>query len=147
MILWRISRHADLSGTGGLQTPGRWHHLGHPVVYLASNPAAALLEVCVHTSANDVPPSFTLLEVFVPESLVVERINLDSLPSEWISAINITRDLGTAWLDRRQSPLLKVPSAVVPETVNFLLNPLHPDSIRCKIASTRSYPFDPRLKR
>jgi RES domain-containing protein len=56
MILWRISRHRDLSGAGGMRAAGRWHEAGRPVVYLAESPAAALLEVCVHTSANDVPP-------------------------------------------------------------------------------------------
>jgi RES domain-containing protein len=61
MVLWRISRHRDLDGLGGLRAPGGWHERGLPVVYLAETPAGALLEVCVHTAANDVPPSYTLL--------------------------------------------------------------------------------------
>ncbi len=61
MILWRISRHRDLSGVGALRVPGRWHYAGQPIIYLTESPSAALLEVCVHTSANDVPPEFTLL--------------------------------------------------------------------------------------
>src|ERR1022692_977302 len=67
MILWRISRHRDLSGAGGLKVPGRWHYAGQPIVYLAGSPSAALLEVCVHTSANDVPPEFTLLKIAGPD--------------------------------------------------------------------------------
>jgi RES domain-containing protein len=61
MVLWRISRHRELTGAGGLKVHGRWHYAGQPVVYRAGSPSAALLEVCVHTSANDVPPEFTLL--------------------------------------------------------------------------------------
>jgi RES domain-containing protein len=79
MTLWRISRHRDLSGAGGRKVPGRWHHAGQPVVYLASSPAAALLEVCVHTSANDVPPEFTLLKIEGPDQKV-SIITLADLP-------------------------------------------------------------------
>ena len=48
MILWRISAYADLSGTGGLRVSGRWHQAGRPVVYAATSPPGAMLEVLVH---------------------------------------------------------------------------------------------------
>ena len=83
MVLWRISRHRDLDGLGGLRAPGRWHERGLPVVYLAETAAGALLEVCVHTAANDVPPSYTLLEVTVPTTTMLEAISVDSLPQDW----------------------------------------------------------------
>ena len=67
MVLWRISRHRDLSGIGGLKAAGRWHHPGHAIVYMTETPASSLLEVCVHTSANDVPPAFTLLKIEGPD--------------------------------------------------------------------------------
>ena len=67
MVLWRISRHLDLSGRGGLTFAGRWHHAGAPVIYLAETPSGALVEVCAHTSANDIPPSFTLLKIAGPD--------------------------------------------------------------------------------
>ena len=97
MVLWRISRHHNLSGIGGLKAGGRWHYPGRPIVYLAETPAAALLEVCVHTSANDVPPRFTLLKVDGPD-IHVPSINADALPQDWRSRFEATRDLGTAWL-------------------------------------------------
>jgi RES domain-containing protein len=146
VVLWRISRHLDLSGTGGLRLPGRWHHIGHPVVYLADTPAAALLEVCVHTSANDIPPSYTLLKVSVPDDLEVPRIHDAQLPQHRQHRLDITRDLGTQWLKSNASALLAVPSAIVPETSNFLLNPLHPQAARFAIVGSQSYPFDSRLK-
>src|ERR1039457_2060962 len=127
MTLWRISRHRDLSGAGGLKGPGRWHDAGRPVVYLAGSPSAALLEVCVHTSANDVPPEFTLLKIEGPDRKV-SVIALDDLPENWRSHFEVTRDLGTACLQKKQSILLQIPSAIVPETRNFLFNPLHPEA-------------------
>ena len=147
MVLWRISRHLDLSGTCGLRLLGRWHNIGHPVVYLATSPAAALLEVCVHTSANDIPPSYTLLKVSAPDDLPILQIDASRLPEDWQNRPDLTGDLGADWLKSNASPLLAVPSAIVPETTNILLNPLHPGAAQCTIVATQSYPFDFRLKR
>lgn len=145
MVLWRISRHRDLDGAGGLKAAGRWHHPGHPVVYLAESPASALLEVCVHTSANDVPPEFTLLKIDGPDTSIV-RIQLSELPENWREDLESTRNLGTAWLEENAAVLLAIPSALVPATWNFLFNPAHPDAARFRVAEHFPYPFDRRLK-
>jgi len=146
VVLWRISRHQELSGVGGLRAGGRWHYPGQPVVYLADSPAGALLEVCVHTAANDVPPAFTLLRVEGPE-VDVRFVTDDELPEDWRERIEITRGLGTKWLQEGESVLLRVPSAIVPRTVNYLLNPLHPEAIMFRITDAVQYPFDIRIKK
>jgi RES domain-containing protein len=148
MTLWRISRHRDLKGAGGLRAPGRWHERGLPIVYLAETPAGALLEACVHTSVNDVPPSYTLLAVNVPNRISTE--SLGGLPADWpvdwIDHLEVTREMGSAWLRSKRSALLRVPSALVPATFNVLLNPLHPDAGQVRIEAAYDYPFDPRFK-
>jgi RES domain-containing protein len=146
MVLWRISRHRDLSGTGGLRAAGRWHYAGRAIVYLADNPASSLLEVCVHTSANDVPPELTLLKIEGPE-IDIPSVRMDELPDGWRTRVEVTRDLGSAWLERSESVLLCVPSVLVPETMNFLFNPSHPNAAKYRILETIAYPFDPRLKK
>jgi RES domain-containing protein len=146
MILWRISRHRDLSGTGGLKAAGRWHHAGHAIVYMTETPASALLEVCVHTSANDVPPEFTLLKIAGPDMETL-FINDGDLPKNWQAQLEVTRDLGTAWLKKNESVLLRVPSVIVPETVNFLFNLSHKLATKFRITDVFPYPFDLRLKR
>jgi RES domain-containing protein len=145
MIPWRISRHRDLSGAGGLKASGRWHHAGQPVVYLAASPSAALLEVCVHTSANDVPPEFTLLKIEGPD-VKIAVIKPADLPPDWTTHLDVTRDLGTEWLRKKQGVLLQVPSTIVPETAGFLFNPMHADAGKFRITDAFSYPFDLRLK-
>jgi RES domain-containing protein len=145
MVLWRISRHRDLSGIGGLRVAGRWHYAGHPIVYLAETPASAFIEVCVHTSANDVPPDFTLLKIEGPD-LDVPSVETKELPQDWRTRVEVTRDLGTAWLKRSESVLLRVSSALLPETVNFLFNPSDTQARKFHITDIFSYPFDPRLK-
>lgn len=146
MVLWRISRHRDLSGTGGLRAAGRWHDAGRPIVYLAESPAGALLEVCVHTSANDIPPDYTLLRIEGPD-LETPSIAAGNLPDNWQTHLEVTRDLGSAWLERSDDVLLRVPSAIVPETMNCLLNPLHRRAVEFRIAESVAYPFDLRLKK
>ena len=145
MVLWRISRHRDLNGIGGLKASGRWHYPGQPVVYLSENPASALLEVCVHTAANDVPPEFTLLRIEGPD-LVVAAIAEADLPERWQELHDTTRNLGTDWLRSNEAALLRIPSAIVPQTANFPFNPLHSDLARFQIVEALTYPFDIRIK-
>lgn len=145
--LWRVSGHRDLKGAGGLRAPGRWHQRGLPVVYLAESPAGALLEACVHTSANDVPPQYTLLTVEVGARVATSHLNVSTLPKDWIEREDVTREIGSAWLRDGRSTLFRIPSALVPATFNVLLNPLHPDAVRVSVQSAVVYPFDPRIKK
>ena len=145
MILWRISRHLDLNGRGGILFAGRWHHAGTPVDYLAESPAGALIEACAHTSANDIPPSFRLLKIVSPE-IAYDEMKIAALDPDWSVRIEITRGLGSAWLKAGTAALLRVPSALVPESTNYLFNPLHMDAGLFQIEKSFLFPFDTRLK-
>lgn len=128
-----------------MRSSGRWNEAGLPVVYLAESPAGALLEVCVHTSSNDVPPTYTLLRVEGPDTELLS-ISEESLPPDWTLKPEVTRQLGDKWLRERAGVLLRVPSAIVPQTFNYVLNPLHPDASRFNVTQTYKYPFDVRIK-
>ena len=147
MVLWRISNHTSLSGDGALRASGRWHTRGQRIVYCAQSPAAALLEILVHyeIDVSDLPTRYRLLEIAVPDDLVVEHTSLSELPADWRHRTDVTRAIGDAWLARRSAPLLHVPSAIVPETVNVLLNPAHPDATRLSITKVSDHAIDPRL--
>ncbi len=145
MVLWRISRHQDLNGIGGLKANGRWHYLGQRVVYLTESAASALLEVCVHTAANDTPPDYTLLRMEGPD-LEVPSIREIDLPENWQTEVEVTREIGTEWLRQNTGVLLQIPSAIVPQTANFLFNPNHPAAKEFRIVEALTYPFDIRLK-
>ena len=147
MFLWRISNHPSLTGDGALRTPGRWHTRGRRVVYCAQNPAAALLEILVHFEMDiqDLPVHYRLLKIHAPDDVPVERVSVDQLPSDWPAKTEETRALGNAWLARDSVALLMVPSAIVPETFNVLLNPSHRDAKRIVIVETGEHAIDPRL--
>ncbi|KMN83793.1 hypothetical protein VK98_01145 [Chromobacterium sp. LK11] len=145
MIVWRISRYADLNGLGGLRWPGRWHPAGQPIVYLADHPASAMLEALVHLEVSILPATFTLLQVELPDRLV-QTLDQASLPEDWTLQPALTQSLGHHWLQRQASAALQVPSAVAPNAHNYLLNPLHPDAGVCRILSVRDVPWDVRLR-
>jgi RES domain-containing protein len=147
MRLWRISNHANLSGDGGLYGAGRWQTRGRRVVYLADHPASALLEVMVHLEidAEDLPSHYQMLGLDVPDDVSVTRVDERELPPNWREHTDVTRSLGDNWLREVSAALLRVPSAVVPDASNYLLNPAHRDAARIGIASTERTAFDPRL--
>jgi RES domain-containing protein len=147
VFLWRISNHLSLAGDGSLRTPGRWHSRGRRVVYCAQDPATALLEILVHfeIEIERLPVRYRLLKIQAPDDVHVERVSVDKLPEDWLDRTEETRALGDAWLARDSAALLMVPSTIVPETFNVLLNPTHTDAGRIVIVQTGDYAIDPRL--
>jgi RES domain-containing protein len=147
VILWRISRHISLSGDGSLRASGRWHTRGRRVVYCAENPAAALLETLVHFEIDlrDLPAGHQPLEIRAPDDLAVREVEFRRLTPGWPERLETTRAIGDRWLATRSSALLRVPSAVAPDTYNVLLNPVHQDASRIRIARVAEYVIDPRL--
>jgi RES domain-containing protein len=147
LIVWRISNHAALDGGGGLRAAGRWHSRGRPVVYCADSPAAALLEILVHLEIDleDLPVRYRLLRIELPDGIAAERLDPAALPEGWKEDVMLTRRLGDAWLLSRRTARLDVPSAIVPETWNILLNPAHPDAARARVVAMGEHLLDPRL--
>lgn len=152
MQVWRIARdvHCDtaLDGVGGLMAAGRWHRRGHPILYTSSSAALAALEVLVHVEPLQAPDDLRLLGLELPDDLVIETLDLTQLPDDWRSlpAPESTQFIGSAWLERRSSVALRVPSVVVPMESNVLLNPRHPDVTRVQISSNEPFRFDSRLR-
>jgi RES domain-containing protein len=147
MFLWRISNYATLDGSGGLHVSGRWHTKGHPILYCSTNPSTALLEILVHMEidAEDRPENFQVLKLSAPNTITPKRIKPADLPPDWRTNLHATQAIGDQWLRERRSLLLEVPSILVPETSNLLVNPLHPSITRLKITAIYQHPFDARL--
>ena len=137
MKLWRISNYADLQGKGGLRASGRWHNRGIPIVYLSESPSLAMLEVLVHFELDlgEIPQNYQLLEVDYTQRTGVSFLHKNALPDHWQQDLELTRAIGDEWLVSGSSLLLRVPSAVVPQSFNYLFNPRHPAAIEAKILS------------
>jgi RES domain-containing protein len=148
MIVWRVSNYTSLDGLGGLKASGRWHTKGRPVVYCATTPAAALLEILVHLEIDfeDVPEAYKFLMISGPDDAwLLRQVDREALPAGWEDDEALTRSIGDHWLESAEGALLWVPSKIVPSTHNVLLNPLHPDSRAFHIVDVTEHPFDRRL--
>ncbi len=143
MHLWRISNYADLQGHGGLKYDARWHNKGRPIVYCAEHPAGALSEMLAHMDRSMVPDTYMLLKIMAPDEIqpISAKISFDKLTEN----VATTRQIGDRWLAAGKSLLLRVPSAIVPDAYNVLINPLHPDAAKLKIVKRQHVPFDKRL--
>ena len=148
MELWRISNHRTLNGEGGRRYGARWHTVGRPIVYLAASAPGALLEILVRLELDDskLPPRYTLLRIGVPANLHIPRLRVPP-GNAWISNFSLTRSIGDKWLRSGRSALARVPSAILPDTFNYLLNPIHPDAARVKMMDAQQVTVDARLIR
>ena len=147
MLLWRISNHARLDGRGALIASARWHSQGHAVVYLAETPAGALIEALAHLELTPArfPKSYRLLKAEAPDDISLATLTTADLGNNWIYDETATRTLGDEWLHASEKALLRVPSAIVPETFNLVLNPAHREAAKVRVLWHEQYPWDSRL--
>lgn len=155
--VWRIAADTrsygadDLTGRGAEATGGRWNEKGAPLVYTASSRPLACLETFVHLNAGGLPLNRYLVEIEIPDDIWDEaRIETPAgLPVGWDAepASRASIDHGTAWANGMATLLLLVPSVIVPEDANVLINPRHPDMARLKATKVRKWLYDPRLRR
>jgi RES domain-containing protein len=141
VLAWRLCREpfADLAGEGARRYGGRWNTAGRALVYAASSAALAVLEVRVHL---DLP-----LEL-LPDDYVLLAIELGDVATEELTRMPADpASFGDKWLAEQRSPVLQVPSVIVPESPNLLLNPAHRALARARIIRQRRFAFDRRLWR
>ena len=147
MRAWRLARraHSALDGEGARRAGGRWNSPGLPLVYASSHLSLAALELLVHLDPDEVPADLAAFLIDIPDTVAVERIEPAALPPRWRVEEENCRRAGDAWLRARRTAVLIVPSALIPEELNTLLNPTHADAGRVRVVSSRPFTFDPRL--
>jgi RES domain-containing protein len=150
MRLWRLTRriHArkEALHRGAEAAGGRWNERGVAVVYASPNPALVALEYLVHLNPPT-PGDLVLLSLDVPDNVPSTVIDLASLGPDWNADSGRTQELGSEWARSTRTLLLEVPSVIVPEAMNSVLNPAHPDWKRVRITVERPFTFDVRLFR
>lgn len=146
MIVWRICsrkyRASAFSGVGGLYVPGRWHPQGYKIVHTAESLALASLEIFVHLESNNAP--LVAIKAEIPDRLAMAKV--DRLPNNWqeVSTYPLLQKIGQDWLISKKTPVLQVPSSIVPVEYNYLLNPQHPD-LQVTLEPPIEFKFDRRM--
>ena len=151
LTVWRLvtARYAEsaFSGDGARLYGGRWNHKGVPLVYTAGSQALAMLEMLVQD--DPLRARYAMIPAAVPEEIEIERIAVERMPRGWRAPgqCERLRSLGTAWARRLSSAVLAVPSAVIPDECNYLLNPRTSEFAAIEIGEPREFVTDLRLLR
>ena len=149
MRLWRITRrtHVTLDGEGPRLYGARWNSPGTPVVYAASHLSLAALEYLVHIDMEETPDDLVALRISVPNDATEMEYGAADLPAGWQRTPPPAecQVIGDDWAKTREDLLLRVPSVLVPEESNVLVNPIHLDAARVRVAGFRPFFYDPRL--
>jgi len=149
VLAWRIcrERQQELNGEGARLYGGRWNSEGVPVVYASSTLALAALEFLVHVDIEDVPNDLVALGLEVPDDAGAKTVAVNALPGDWNQLPDhpACAKIGDEWAAEGTALLLRVPSAVVPEESNLLINPDHTRAGDVVVAFVRPFAFDSRL--
>jgi RES domain-containing protein len=154
MIVYRIEREkylgSTLSGLGASMAKGyRWNSFHTKMVYTSESRALATLEVSVHLDlSEDLPLDRYYVEIYIPEDIAMLEVHIDDLPSDWNSKPPSlsTQSIGDDFVMDTEAAVLKVPSSIVPQEYNYLINPNHPSSKRIIVKKVFPMAFDSRLK-
>ena len=146
---WRVVKRKyardALSGEGAKLFGGRWSSPGVPLVYTAESQSLAALEMLVHLESADLLFYYVIFEVTFDRSLMQDPDH--ALPKGWDAepVPNKIRAIGDRWATEKTSPVLRVPSAIVPAEHNFLLNPRHPKFASIQIGRQKPFRVHPKL--
>ncbi len=151
MKVFRLAKpqySGDLSGRGAELYGGRWNSKGTPLLYTSETRALCLAEVLVHLPPDAVP-DLHLVSIEIPDGASLQEINPVILSANWqdLPYQYVLQNAGNVFVAEKKHLVLKVPSAVVPDEFNYLLNPLHLDFSAVSIVAIDAFAFDRRLVR
>jgi len=150
MIVFRLSKLKyadDLSGKGAEKIGRRWNSKGTAMVYTSESRALCTAEIAVHTPLGNLPVDYQLISIEIPDDIVFRELVLNELPVGWhsIPHAHATQEIGDKFVADGKYAVLKVPSVVVQDEFNYLINPNHNESLRIRILSVEPFNFDERL--
>ncbi len=142
-------RNTLFSGEGGLHASGRWTSRGRPIVYTSASISLAVLEYTVNYRRRGWVPATVLGRITIPAGVLIEIVSANRLPANWFAADppSQLQQIGDDWLERGDSAVLRVSSAIVMEEWNYLLNPLHADVRKLRLGKPQLFSFDRRVAR
>lgn len=147
---WRIVKRKlvpeAFTGEGARLYGGRWNSPGTRIVYTSQSQALAALEILVHLESEEILEHYAMIEVrFDP--LLITSVHKSKLPPDWRAEPPPAslHSVGDDWAAAGVSAVLQVPSAIIPDESNYLLNPAHADFSKITIGKPAPFPFDPRL--
>ena len=127
---------------------GRWNGDGKRVIYTAGSVALAFLENMIRRQGVGFNSDFKTMIIEILDDLKIQTIKAESLPTGWREFTNYSKcqPLGNEWFDKGEKPVLKVPSAMLPEEFNYVINATHSDFKKIKLVKTTKLVPDERIE-
>lgn len=150
MRVYRISTPQfarDLTGEGARLHGGRWNHKGTACLYTSESRALALLEYSVNVSIADIPLLLSIATIEIPEDDIYV-VAIESLPDNWRDnpAPAAAKDFGTQMLKADKHVIIRIPSAVIADEYNYLLNPVRLKQPLFHLVDVSDFQYDRRIK-
>lgn len=151
MRVWRLTskRHAQtaFSGIGNRKAGSRWVPEGLLAVYTSQSLSLAVCETLVHMDPRHMGNNHVVIGADIPDDLPIEALDTESLPADWRNRYDDPwlQSVGRDWIGRGESAALAVPSSVIPQEINYILNPEHDDFPRIILGKPEPFVFDGRL--
>ncbi len=150
MKVYRIAKEQyinDLTGIGAKIVGGRWNFRGIPVLYTSSSISLSMLECLAHFPVAYAPQNMAIATIIIPENSLVEEINITDLPENWraIPSPKALKERSYQWIKDQEALVLKVPSIIVPQEFNYIINPFHKDSKSIELYKIAPFFFDGRV--
>ena len=148
---WRLVKAKHVAsawdGESARSLGGRWNSPGVPVVYASEHLSLALAEVLVHLTGSGPLAAYTAIPIEF-EDRFVEVLDRRALPARWRAhpPPAAARAIGDRFVTAGKHAFLRVPSVVVPQESNYVVNLAHPDFAKCRIGEAIPVPFDERLR-
>lgn len=144
-LVKQIHAGSAFDGEGARLYGGRWNSQGIPIVYTAESLALCCLEILVHLPSYHVLQDYVYIQVSFDPDMVIDAQLVEGWQANPVP--RISQAIGDQWVSDNVSPILRVPSAIIPEGVNYLLNISHPDFDRITVSEQFEMAFDPRLRK
>lgn len=150
MEVYRLVRSKFAGTITASGRANRWNRESEHVLYAASSRSLAALEQLVHLDQASLADTYSILVLSVNEKQYpLQSISVNQLPANWkhFQSIPDLQGIGSSWYKNQSSVLLRVPSIIIEQEKNYLINTRHPDFKRCvKLVRTEKYGWDRRLK-
>ncbi|MGB3342898.1 MAG: RES family NAD+ phosphorylase [Aequorivita sp.] len=148
MKVYRVSKTQyaeDLNGTGAKLFGGRWNHIDSSCIYTSESRALSVLEYAVNVNIDFIPRALSLC-IFEIDDSQIYTLKEEGLPGNWreTPAPKSTKDYGTKLLQKKL-PILRIPSVIIPQEFNYIINPLVENS-NFKLLEIKDFVFDLRIK-
>lgn len=151
ITVYRIfkTKHAAtwFEGDGAFRFGGRWNSQGTRLLYTAGTLSLATLEMLVNLKAQELLSAYSFAEIEIDEQMILPVEKFSRLPKEWSShpPSPVTQQIGSTWVGSMASAVLRVPTVILPNEFNYLINIAHPGFSKIKLGNPRPFSFDERL--